>query len=130
MKSGTIGQFVLVVAGALLLAGGVALSWRAPAHIDELGWLSLGLAIVITAALIGGHIAGRFGQAAVLGELFAGMLLGALAGTAKLEFIAADPFLDILARIGMLLLMFEVGVDLSARDLFSVGPSALLVAVI
>ena len=44
--------------------------------------------------------------------------------------MGADPYLDILSRIGMLLLLFEVGLDLSVRDLFAVGPSSLFVAVI
>ena len=119
----------LVGAGVVLLASGFALSQTAPSQVDELGRLALALTVIITAALLGGHLAGRFGQAAVLGELAAGMALGNLAG-AGLQFIATDPYLDILARIGMLLLLFEVGLDLSVRDLFAVGWSSLLVAVI
>ncbi|HMF92738.1 MAG TPA: cation:proton antiporter [Vicinamibacterales bacterium] len=130
MKAGAVARVALVTAGALLLGAGMLLSRAPSTHIDELGWLTLGLAILVTAALIGGHTAARLGQAAVLGELLAGVTLGALAGPLRLQFIATDPFLDILARIGMLLLMFEVGLDLSVRDLFAVGPSALLVAVI
>jgi len=63
----------------------------------------------------------RVGQPAVLGELLAGILLGNLPGLGILHFIAADPYVDILSRIGMLLLLFGVGVELSVRDLFSVG---------
>jgi Na+:H+ antiporter len=121
---------VLVGAGVLLLAGGLTLSRGAPGPFDELGWLALGLAIIVTAALLGGHLAGRIGQPAVLGELLAGMLLGNLPGLGTLQFLGADPYLDILSRVGMLLLLFEVGLDLSVRDLFAVGPSSLLVAVI
>ena len=44
--------------------------------------------------------------------------------------MGADPYLDILSRVGMLLLLFEVGLDLSVRGLFAVGPSSLFVAVI
>jgi Kef-type K+ transport system membrane component KefB len=106
------------------------LSRGAPGQFDELGWLALGLAIIVTAALLGGHLAGRFGQPAVLGELLAGMVLGNLPGLATLQFVGADPYLDILSRLGMLLLLFEVGLGLSVRDLFAVGPSSLLVAVI
>jgi Kef-type K+ transport system membrane component KefB len=95
-----------------------------------LGFLALGLAIIVTAALIGGNLAIRAGQPAVLGELVAGVLLGNLPGLGTLHFLAADPYLDILSRIGMLLLLFEVGLGLSVRDLFSVGWSSLLVAVI
>jgi Kef-type K+ transport system membrane component KefB len=58
------------------------------------------------------------------------MLLGNLPGLAAIDFVGSDPYLDILARVGMLLLLFEVGVSLSVNDLFGVGPSALLVALI
>ena len=121
---------MLVGAAVLLLAGGLTLSRGAQGPFDELGWLALGLAIIVTAALLGGHLAGRIGQPAVLGELLAGMVLGNLPGLGRLQFVGADPYLDILSRVGMLLLLFEVGLDLSVRDLFAVGPSSLLVAVI
>lgn len=123
-------QLALVVAGVLLLSGGIALSPTAPANADALARITLALTVVMAAAIVGGHLAARAGQAAVLGELLGGMLLGAVAVPLKLAFIATDPYLDVLARIGMLLLLFEVGVGLSVRDLFAVGPSSLLVAVL
>jgi Kef-type K+ transport system membrane component KefB len=124
------GHVVLVIAAVLLLAGGLALSRGVVGPLDALGRLALGLAIVVTAALLGGHLAGWIGQPAVLGELVAGMVLGNLPGLGQFHFVGADPYLDILSRIGMLLLLFEVGLDLSVRDLFAVGPSSLFVAVI
>ncbi len=130
MRARFILYVVLVAIGAALLAAGLFLSRALPAQSDELGWLALGLTVVVTAALIGGHLAGRFGQAAVLGELLAGMLLGSVASAIGLRFIATDPYLDLVARVGMLLLLFEVGLDLSVRDLFAVGPSSIMVAVI
>jgi Kef-type K+ transport system membrane component KefB len=120
---------VVVGVAVLLLAGGLALS-RGPSSFDELGWLALGLAIIITAALLGGHLMGMIGQPAVLGELLAGILLGNAPGLASLQFIGADPYLDILSRVGMLLLLFEVGLELSVRDLFAVGRSSFAVAVL
>jgi Na+:H+ antiporter len=120
----------LLGAAVLLLAGGLRLSHGAQGPLDVLGGLALGLAILITAALVGGHLAGRLGQPAVLGELLAGMLLGNLPGLGSLQFVGADPYLDILSRIGMLLLLFDVGLGLSVRDLFAVGSSSLFVAVI
>jgi Kef-type K+ transport system membrane component KefB len=97
---------------------------------DELGHLALGLAIIVMAALVGGYLAVRAGQSAVLGELLAGILLGNLPGLSMLRFLGTDPYLDILSRIGMLLLLFSVGVELSVRELFRVGRSSLLVAFI
>ena len=121
---------MLVGAGVFLLAGGLVLSRGVQGPPDELGWLALGLAIIVTAALVGGNLAAHIGQPAVLGELLAGVLLGNLPGLGRLQFLGADPYLDILSRVGMLLLLFEVGLDLPVRDLFAVGPSSLLVAVI
>lgn len=123
-------HLALVVAGVLLLSGGILLSRTAPHNADALAGIALALTVVLATAIVGGHLAARAGQAAVLGELLGGMLLGAVAAPLRLAFIATDPYLDILARIGMLLLLFEVGVGLSVRDLFSVGPSSLLVAVL
>jgi Kef-type K+ transport system membrane component KefB len=120
----------LVLAALVLLVGGLLLGHGTPAAVDELGWLALGLTIAGATALFAGHAAARLGQPAVLGELLAGILLGNLPGLSRLHFIAVDPYLDILARLGMLLLLFEVGLDLSVRDLFAVGRSALLVALI
>lgn len=123
-------DFALVLSAIILLATGLVWSWGNASQTDELGWLALGLTVVVGGALFGGHLSARFGQAAVLGELLAGMALGSIARPAKLGFIATDPYLDIIARLGMLLLLFEVGLDLSVRDLFVVGPSSLMVAAI
>ena len=128
MTNRSIGQFVLVGTAAVLLVAGMALSEPPSPQVDVLGRLTLGLAIVVAAALVGGHLAVRFGQPAVIGELLAGVVLGNLPGLTALTFIGSDSYLDILARIGMLLLLFEVGLDVSVRDLFSVGRSAVLVA--
>jgi Kef-type K+ transport system membrane component KefB len=121
-------HIVLIAAGLCLLAGGLAISRGG--SLDELGQLALGLALVVPAALAGGHIAARFGQPAVLGELLAGMLLGNLPGLQRIRSLGSDSYLDILSQVGMLLLLFEVGLGLSVRDLSSVGPSSFVVAVI
>lgn len=130
MRSQSATQIALFLIAVLLLAGGISLSRSGTGPSDELGKLALGLAVIVTAALLGGYFAVRARQPAVLGELLAGILLGNLPGLGFLGFIGTDPYLDILSRIGMLLLLFGVGVELSVRDLFSVGASSLLVATI
>jgi Kef-type K+ transport system membrane component KefB len=119
----------LSAAALLLLGAGLLLSNTTP-HADDLGRLAFGLTIVISVALAGGHLVTRFGQPPVLGELIGGVLLGNLPGLAGLGYLATDPYIDILARLGMLLLLFEVGLELSVGDLFLVGASSLLVAAI
>jgi Kef-type K+ transport system membrane component KefB len=96
--------------------------------VDDLSSLALALSVIIVAAKLGGDLAGRAGQPAVLGELLAGVLLSNVPGTDVLRTLAAVPHLDILAQLGMLLLLFEVGLELSVRDLLDVGISSLLVA--
>src|SRR5581483_10202988 len=123
-------RVTIVVAAVALLVIGLRLSPNASASVGALGSVAVSLAIVVTAALVGGHLAVSMGQPAVLGELVAGMLLGKLPGLGRLQFVGADPYLEILAQIGMLLLLFEVGLDLSVSDLVAVGPASLLVAVL
>ena len=93
-------QAGLLAGGVLLLAGGFVLSGRA-AQADEFSSLVLSLAMLVTAAKIGGDLAGRFGQPAVLGELAVGVLLGNLPGLGRLQYLASDSYLDTFARLGM-----------------------------
>ena len=92
----------------------------------------LALAVIYVAALLVGELAVRLGQPAVLGELLAGVVLGnlPLIGVAAFQFIPDDPGVDLLARIGVLILLFEVGVESTVRQMLSVGARALLVAVL
>ncbi len=92
----------------------------------------LALAVIYVAALGMGELAVRLGQPAVLGELLAGVGLGnlPLLGVEVFRFIPDDPGVDLLARIGVLILLFEVGVESTVRQMLSVGARALLVAVI
>ena len=97
---------------------------------DPAARVALLLAAVLLAAKLGAHLAVRFGQAAVLGELLAGLVLGNLdlAGFGALEGIASDPSIDLLARLGVILLLFEVGLESTVPQMLSVGWSALAVA--
>jgi Kef-type K+ transport system membrane component KefB len=102
------------------------------AHADPLAMPLLALACILLAAKLGGDIAMRLGQAAVLGELLAGVLLGNLdlAGVASVEWIGADSVVDIFARLGVILLLFEVGLESTIAQMMRVGWLALLVAVV
>ena len=89
-----------------------------------------GLAIILAAAKLGGDLATRARQPAVLGELIAGVLLGnlGLAGLTGLQGLASDRTLDALAQIGVIILLFEVGLESTVRDMLKVGVTATLVA--
>jgi Na+:H+ antiporter len=92
----------------------------------------LALAIIYAAALIFGELAVRLGQPAVLGELVAGVALGNLhlIGIDSLSFMADEPGIDLLARLGVLLLLFEVGLESTVHQMLTVGIKAVAVAVI
>lgn len=123
-------QKILLGAGLALFAVGLALSQEKTSGVDELSALALGLAVVLTAAKLAGDLFTRIGQPSVLGELLAGVLLGNLPGLGMMHEIGADPYLGVLARLGMLLLLFETGLELRVVELFAVGGSSLLVALI
>lgn len=113
---------------ALLLAP--ALARAAGGAGDPVARAALHLAVVLVAAKLGGEAATRLGQPAVLGELLAGVALGnvGLLAPWPLEAMKADPALDLLAQLGVLLLLFEVGLESTVREMLRVGLSSLAVA--
>jgi Na+:H+ antiporter len=88
------------------------------------------LALIIASAKIGGELLGRVGQPPVLGELLMGVLLGNLNlfGLTALEPLRTNPMLRVVAEIGAILLLFEVGVESDLVQLLAVGWSSLVVA--
>src|SRR5437016_5986174 len=88
------------------------------------------LILIIVAAKLGGELMGRLGQPPVLGELFMGVVLGNLNlfGITFLDPLKNSAPLSILAEIGAILLLFEVGVESDLVQLLAVGWSSLLVA--
>jgi Kef-type K+ transport system membrane component KefB len=88
------------------------------------------LALIIVAAKLGGELLGRLGQPPVLGELLMGVLLGNLSlfGISALEPLRGSAMLRVVAEIGAILLLFEVGVESDLFQLLAVGWSSLLVA--
>ncbi len=99
---------------------------------DPAARILLALAVILAVAKLGGDIATRVGQPAVLGELVGGILLGNLAfvGPGFFSSIKNDPMLDMLGRIGALILLFEVGLESSLKQMLRVGLSSLLVATV
>ena len=81
----------------------------------------LAIAIIITAAKVGGYLSSRLGQPAVTGELVTGLILG----PSVLNFFQWPTFTDPhlgesithLAELGVLLLMFIAGLGLHLSDL-------------
>jgi Kef-type K+ transport system membrane component KefB len=99
---------------------------------DATGPLLFTLIVLLLAAKLGGDICERFGQPAVLGELLFGVVLGNLdlLGVQKLQYLEHDRALELFANLGVILLLFEVGLESNLRDMLSVGPSSAFVAVL
>jgi len=92
-------------------------------HADPVSNVALGLAVILIAAKLAGHLAVRIGQPSVLGELIAGVVLGSadLFGLPWFHAFETDASIDILARIGVLILLFEAGLESTVRDMLKVG---------
>lgn len=92
----------------------------------------LGLAVILVGAKLGGEICERLRQPAVLGELLVGVALGnaQILGFDGLQFLQGQEALAVLAELGIILLLFEVGSETTVSHMLRVGPSALLVAAI
>src|ERR1051325_4563357 len=91
----------------------------------------LTLFIVFVAAQIGGEIAQRLKLPGVVGEIAAGCVVGpSLLGWIAPEQIATGTPLDVLAEIGVVLLLFAVGLETRLEDLKKVGKVAFLVGIL
>jgi len=99
-------------------------------HADPIAPLILALAIILVAAKVGGHLAAKIGQPHVLGELAVGVVIGnlALAGYSGLDHLKADPGLDTLSRLGVIVLLFQTGLESTVGQMMKVGLSSFLVA--
>ncbi len=88
------------------------------------------LAAILVAAKLSGELAERIGQPAVLGELLAGVLLGgSVLGIVPAAGVEAE-LIHVLAELGVLLLLFEIGLETDLREMFRVGPASLAVATV
>jgi Kef-type K+ transport system membrane component KefB len=99
---------------------------------DSLAPVVLALAVILAAAKLGGDLAERIGQPAVLGELVIGILVGnlSLLGVNWFQFIATNTTIGIIAQLGAVILLFEVGLESTVRDMMQVGMRSLVVAVL
>jgi len=91
----------------------------------------LTLFIIFVAAQLGAEIAQRLKLPGVVGEIAAGCIVGpSVLGWVQLDQIADGTPLSVIAEIGVVLLLFSVGLETRLDDLKKVGKSALLVGVL
>src|SRR5574340_1672086 len=92
----------------------------------ELHQFFLYLGVILIAARLFSEIAARHGIPSVIGELLAGLLIG----PSLLGWISPDDTMKLLAEIGIILLLFEVGMDTDLFRLARAGIKPLVVATV
>src|SRR5947207_8756058 len=109
----------------LVLGGGAA------GGIDVARFFTV-FAIILLAGKFAGELFERLGQPAVMGELLAGILLGACF-LKVIPFGADDPLTPVfrlLAQVGVVVLLFEIGLETDLKAMIRVGTAATAVAVV
>lgn len=125
-----------------------------------LGAVLISLVVVYLAAKLGGELCARINLPPVLGELVGGVVVGVSAlhlimfpesgidasGSLIMRFLettgglspegafsvfqAESEVIDVLAELGVIILLFEIGLESDLRELIRVGPQAAIVAII
>ena len=97
----------------------------AGADAEVLGILA-SLFVLLVGAKIGEEVLRRLGQPAVIGELLGGFVVGPFA----LGLVTPGDTELVFAEIGVVVLLFSVGLEVRTDDLFAVGRPAVLTAMI
>ncbi len=135
------GKRLFFALGSMLFAGNAAFAAEGSGHSDPISTALLALIAILVAAKLGGEFFERLGLPAVLGELVGGIILGNLVlvhpDWAFFEPLRLTPVqgywpiaIDSLARLGVIILLFEVGLESTVKGMMKVGASSLLVAVL
>lgn len=93
----------------------------------EGSWFVLELVIVLLCAMVGGLLAKKFKQPAVLGQIIAGIIVGP--SVLGLEIVTREPIVfEHFAEIGVMMLMFIAGLETDINELKESGKSSMFVA--
>ncbi len=103
------------------LSGGPP-SAAAPGALDVL----IGLFVLLLAAKLGEELFRRLGQPGVVGELAGGFLVGPFA----LGLVVPGETATVMAEVGVVVLLFAVGLEIKTDQLLQVGRPALVTAVL
>ncbi len=89
------------------------------------------VAVMLILAKLSGELFERFRQPAVLGELIGGIFIGnlVLLGFTLAEPLKTNVIIGALAELGVIILLFEVGLESNLEEMLEVGWSSLLVAI-
>lgn len=84
------------------------------------------LVLILFSARLFGEVAAYFKVPSVIGELVAGIIIG----PSLLGFVAMSNPIQLLAQIGIILLLFEVGIETDMGKLSAAGGKAFIVALV
>lgn len=93
---------------------------------DHVTQVLIQLFVMLVAAMAGNEIFRRLGQPTIVGEILGGVIVG----PAVLGIYTMDAETTLFAEIGVVLLLFQVGLETRLGALLSVGSTALAVAVL
>ena len=96
-----------------------------PSGADEVK-LPLAMLLVFGSAKLLDELFERLKQPGIVGQIVAGVLLG----PSVLGWLAPDHFLSALAELGVMFLLFQVGLEVKSSDLLKSGPNSALVALL
>ncbi len=83
------------------------------------------LAIILFAAKLGDELFKRIGQPAIVGEILAGLLIG----PSVLGIVEPGETIEVFAELGVVFLLFWVGIETKLSDMREVGSTAAIVGV-
>lgn len=86
----------------------------------------LSLFIILAAAKLMAEVFERLRQPAVVGEILAGVVIG----PSLLGWVHPSDLISVLAEVGVIFLLFNVGLETKPQDIFRVGMRAFVVAVL
>jgi Kef-type K+ transport system membrane component KefB len=93
---------------------------------NETSTIILGLFIMLAAAKLMAELFERLHQPAVVGEILAGVLIG----PSVLGWVAPNEMISLLAEIGVIFLLFNVGLETRPAAILKVGARAAVVALV
>src|SRR5262249_41649407 len=86
--------------------------------------IPLSMLLVFASAKLLSELFERAGQPGIAGEILAGILIG----PHVLHWMAPNDLIHILSNLGVMFLLFRVGLEIKPAELMQVGGTALLVA--
>lgn len=120
---------LLLLTPLLLAAQGHGADTAGAEHVRVEHFFLILIAILVVGKGLG-EVAERLGQPAVLGELIAGVLLGySVLGVVPIDGAMAE-IITVLAEVGVAILLFEIGLETDLKEMFRVGASASVVALV